>query len=125
MTTNYDEWAQKFDEQIAASIKVSDKTVVDAAKEFLVRVEKRTPVGDPSLWKYPAHKGYKPGTLKASWTLSYTQTAIGVYATISNNVPYAERVEFGWSSQAPEGMMRVTALEWPNIVDKLTNENKL
>lgn len=36
----------------------------------------------------------------------------------TNNLAYAERIEFdGHSAQAPEGMVRVNALRWENIVD--------
>lgn len=34
-----------------------------------------------------------------------------------NNLPYAERLEYGHSKQAPQGMVRVTALELGSIVD--------
>lgn len=30
---------------------------------------------------------------------------------IVNNLPYAERLEYGWSMQAPKGMVRITLLE--------------
>lgn len=30
---------------------------------------------------------------------------------ISNNLPYARRLEFGWSKQAPAGMVRITMIE--------------
>jgi hypothetical protein len=125
MTKGYDDWEQVFDKQVQASLKVSNKVVIEAVKEVLKRVEDRTPVGDPSLWKYPAHKGYVPGTLKASWTLSYNQTQRGVYAVVANEIPYAERVEFGWSSQAPNGMMRITIKEWPSILDRTARIYKL
>lgn len=35
---------------------------------------------------------------------------------ISNNAPYARRLEFGHSRQAPVGVYRVTAAEFPAIV---------
>lgn len=125
MTKGYEDWEKVFDKQIQVSLKVSNKVVIEASKELLKRVEDRTPVGDPSLWKYPAHKGYVPGTLKASWTLSYNQTQSGVYAIVANEIPYAERVEFGWSSQAPNGMMRITIKEWPSILDRTAKIYKL
>lgn len=31
----------------------------------------------------------------------------------TNNMPYAERIEFkGWSSKAPTGMVRVNIIKW-------------
>ena len=35
-----------------------------------------------------------------------------------NNLPYAMAVEEGWSSQAPQGMVRVTLLEHPQIIEQ-------
>lgn len=33
---------------------------------------------------------------------------------LTNSLPYAARLEDGWSKQAPTGMVRVTAVEWSN-----------
>jgi hypothetical protein len=32
---------------------------------------------------------------------------LGMNVVISNNQPYAERIEYGWSNQAPYGVLRV------------------
>lgn len=38
---------------------------------------------------------------------------IGHRIFITNNMPYAKRLEFdAWSSQAPQGMVRITAMEY-------------
>ncbi|KQI67043.1 hypothetical protein AN189_17625 [Loktanella sp. 3ANDIMAR09] len=51
-----------------------------------------------------------------------TAVAQGVKAgqviTLVNNLPYAQRLEYGWSNQAPGGMVRLTAQRWQAIVDK-------
>lgn len=119
--------------------KVVNTTVVD----MFNKIVDRTPVGNPSLWKYPAPKGYNPGTLKASWGIDYntngairndkgqfaTPNTVGGIsfrvnspsrqdATIYNIQPYAQRVETGWSTQAPAGMMRITIKEYVSILDK-------
>ncbi len=114
---SFSKWIAQFDKQIQATRIISDKIQVESVKEFLKRVEERTPVGDPSLWHYPAPAGYKPGTLRASWTATLEQTTSGVNAIVANSQPYAERVEFGWSTQAPQGMLRITAKEWGGIVN--------
>lgn len=31
---------------------------------------------------------------------------------LTNSLPYAVRLEDGWSKQAPSGMVRITAVEW-------------
>lgn len=113
------EWALQFDAQAKAAIAVSNKIQVAAVNEFVSRVTARTPIGDPSLWKTPAPAGYKPGTLRASWSTEFKEQSGIVVATVSNSQPYAERVEFGWSTQAPEGMVRITVKEWGGIVDSL------
>lgn len=38
---------------------------------------------------------------------------------IANGLPYAERLEFGWSGQAPAGMVRLTAAELTAYVSAL------
>ncbi len=43
--------------------------------------------------------------------------AAGHVHTIVNNLPYAWRLENGWSKQAPLGMVAITAVEFRGIVD--------
>ena len=83
-----------------------------AATHLYTQIIRYTPVGDPSLWQYKAPKGYSPGTLKKSWKINFGPKDI----TITNDQPYAQRVENGWSTQAPTGMMRKALLEFPAIV---------
>jgi hypothetical protein len=102
------------------------------------RIIKRTPVGNPDLWAGDAPVGYTGGTLRGNWQPSIGQpinttitrtdaggsavTAdisregerlnIGAVFYMSNNLPYAGRIEFdGWSKQASQGMMRIEVLE--------------
>lgn len=93
-----------------------------------------TPVGNPSGWKNPkaAPPGYVGGTARNSWFFTLGKpsnaqasatpeasgsTALGSLSGIAagkmgdtfylnNNVPYIRRLEFGWSKQAPSGMVR-------------------
>ena len=37
---------------------------------------------------------------------------------MTNNLPYGERLEFGWSKQAPQGMVRVTLAEYSMIIEQ-------
>lgn len=106
------------------------------------KIVMRTPVGNPSLWANPAPAGYTGGSLRANWqigingpvrselsatdktgsgTIAKGATAlgrvdIGDSVFISNNLPYAFRVENGWSQQAPSGMVKVTVAEFQRIV---------
>ena len=121
----YDDWEKQFNRQIEATITLSDKIQVEAAKDLLALIEKRTPVGNPSLWNYPAPAGYNPGTLKASWVMEVGGTKGKVQITISNDQPYAERVENGWSTQAPSGMLKVSLKDWPGLIRKAASRNKV
>jgi hypothetical protein len=38
-----------------------------------------------------------------------------------NNLPYAQRIEQGWSRQAPVGLVALTVVEWNNIVEDAVN----
>ncbi len=44
---------------------------------------------------------------------------LGQTITMRNNVPYSVRLEYGWSAQAPAGMVRVTLSEAQQIADKV------
>lgn len=38
--------------------------------------------------------------------------------TLTNNLPYAERLEYGWSQQAPVGMIRVNVARFQTLIDQ-------
>ena len=113
-------WVNDFKKQSKLS-KTDAKTVIIKSAQLLYKqIVEYTPVGDPTLWKWPAHADYVPGQLKASWKISDTIDKI----TISNNQPYAERVEYGWSTQAPEGMLRRSIKAYPDMLQKSLSEYK-
>jgi len=144
MKTNIKEFLKKHQAHQQLALEACQKIINESIFEMYKRIIDRTPVGDPSLWNYPAPPGYVPGTLKASWGLSFQNTgrnALGQFvsgaqisnangislrinspnkalgATIYNTQPYAQRVEEGWSTQAPSGMMRITVAEYTTIID--------
>ncbi len=143
-TTNIEQFLRKFKENQQLALEASSKTINSTLLHMYKKIVDRTPVGDPSLWNWPAHRDYKPGTLKASWKLSFNGqeratngqfasagqilgnhgltfkvgTSTKQVAVISNPQPYAQRVETGWSTQAPQGMMRITIAEYTSIVDE-------
>ncbi|GAB2472149.1 hypothetical protein GCM10027082_24580 [Comamonas humi] len=41
---------------------------------------------------------------------------------ILNNLPYAERLEYGWSKQAPGGMVRLTVQNYAEAVKKAADQ---
>lgn len=105
--------------------------------EVLQDIIRMSPVGQPELWQGYAPKGYVGGRFRGNWQISFNVPATGeldridptgmetlkdgieqigqytcsvksVYFT--NNVPYSVRLEFGHSKQAPNGIVRVAAL---------------
>lgn len=124
-----------------------DKIIRGTLVSLSNNIIRRTPVGNPSLWaesSLPAPKGYVGGSLRGAWQASIgapdfaitgrKQTS-GTGATLgdvlaktnalesgqtfylTNPLPYARRVEFGWSKQAPQGMLRVSVAEAQKVLD--------
>lgn len=54
----------------------------------------------------------------ATVTRGVEQSEVGGVTSFINNLPYGERLEFGYSKQAPEGMVRLTALEFSSAVEE-------
>jgi hypothetical protein len=104
------------------------------------RLELRSPVGNPNLWKSLPPPGYVGGAFRRNWQHGFgsAPTAIlegtgntsgqeirasvnsspaGGVHYIVNNLPYAMALEDGHSTQSPpRGMVGLTALEFPEIV---------
>ena len=49
---------------------------------------------------------------------------IGDSISFVNNLPYAIKLEYGHSLQAPQGMVRITAANWNGIVAKAARNNR-
>lgn len=119
--------------------------------KILARLVDMSPVGNPDLWKGSAPKGYTGGRFRGNWQVSFDQPTedetdridkagsatkaagnlilsqfkVGVKEIyFVNNVPYAYRLEFGHSSQAPNGMVRVTAENFQKLFSEATQEVK-
>jgi hypothetical protein len=137
--------------QIAAWVQKTkddtDKVVRYCLASIDARLVNRSPVGDAKYWKHPPPKGYAGGRFRGNWQMSIGSPATGALditdkdgkATIAahagivgaaragdvfylmNNLPYASRIEKGWSRQAPIGLVAITVVEWNNIVDAAVN----
>lgn len=53
------------------------------------------------------------------------QFKAGETAYIVNNVPYAIRLEYGWSDQAPEGVVRITLDRFQRIVEEAIRTHRV
>lgn len=71
--------------------------ITDVAYKAFV---KNTPIGDPNTWKSKAPKNYKPGNARRKTKKTNN--------SIDANYAYAQRLEEGYSRQAPNGMTEPT-----------------
>lgn len=131
---------EKFTKKANANVELLvRKTVFDISRE-VIRI---SPVGDAAAWKSPPPPGYVGGRFKGNWDYGVGSVPTTKYSTIdksgqasisriergmggemagkvhyiANNLPYAQRLEDGWSNQAPQGMVKLTVLKFQGIVD--------
>lgn len=120
-STNYSGWNKQFTAQVTITQRIDKEILQEACQILYQRIVDRTPVGNPALWNPPIYpKGYNPGSLKEAWQIKKD----GEGYIISNNLPYAYRVETGWSTQAPSGMMRISVKEFNSILDEVARRRK-
>jgi hypothetical protein len=140
--------AASFTDQIRAEAAAIDKALKDTVRVVAIEcfggVIMGTPVGNPSLWQSPAPPGYTGGTARANWQLTNgapaqgevnatdggtaTRSAVigelprlqftGKY-TLANNLPYIERLEDGWSTQAPQGMVKLNVARVEPMIPRI------
>lgn len=120
----------------------ADKVTRGTVGDIVAELDRRSPVGDPSYWKHPAPPGYKPGLFRGNWQMGVDSNpsvaisridpagaatvaeniaaipakAFGHTYYITNNVPYAYRLEYGWSQQAPAGVVGLTVGQFELII---------
>lgn len=114
------------------AIKAQREIVKVIAIELFSGVITGSPVGNASLWKRPnsAPPSYTGGSFRSNWFLTEKVESIKYYPDniiseaqkvsevsrginnsmsssyiLSNNAPYAKRIENGWSSQSPIGLV--------------------
>ena len=130
---------QAFAKKAESRADIAVKLVVAKVAESVIEM---SPVGDGSYWKSPPPKGYLGGRFRGNWdygfnaapkqqfdvvdktgAMSMGRVLMGLSAAptagihyIANNLPYAERLENGWSRQAPVGMVGVTILKFQAIM---------
>lgn len=118
----------------------AEKTYRGSILEAFAAVVEATPVGQPSLWKGKAPKGYTGGRLRGNWQVSIgspkggelerkggggpsaeinamaARVGLEDKAVMTNNLPYAVAVENGHSTQARGGMVKQVVREWNRVV---------
>ena len=92
----------RHNEAILSDVKAAmDKVIEEVAAEVLERVKDLTPVDT--------------GFAQSQWKLDEVNEE---GFEISNNANYIEYLENGSSTQAPNGMLGITLMEVPDMVDK-------
>ena len=120
-----------------------DQVVRGTLLDLSRRIVLRTPVGNPSLWASAPPEGYTGGQAKGNWQASIgspetgttstidksgsatlasingkTQNAPGNVWYLTNNLPYVSTaLEYGSSTQAPTGMVRISLRELDQSID--------
>ena len=115
------------------------KVVLDIGAELV----QMSPVGDASYWLSPPPPGYTGGRFRGNWQHGIATPPVGeidavdpsggatlakiagnipansggLVHYIMNNLPYAHRLEDGYSRQAPHGMVGLTVIKFQGIVD--------
>ena len=64
------------------------------------------------------------GTLARVQAVAGSMNA-GTVAYLANSLPYARRLEYGWSRQAPAGMVRITAREYQATLKAAVSATKV
>lgn len=143
--------AKAFSLQIAEFIAKTKANVDLVVRTTLFKVDgklvERSPVGDGSYWQRPPPNGYAGGRFRGNWQVSIGSPATGSLditdksgsATLAahaavigmvkagqviylvNNLPYARRIEEGWSRQAPIGVVGLTVVEFRTLFDDAVN----
>lgn len=107
----------------------------DSTTEAFHRVIDRSPrktgafvgnwnVGDGGAKFDPSVTDLAAMLTKSLVTTAVLQSPLGGRVRLFNPAPYGMKLEFGHSKQAPQGMVRITAAEWPAIVAEKAGEAK-
>lgn len=126
--------------------KVVRKVVLDVGTSVVMK----SPVGDGDFWVHPPPPGYVGGRFRGNWQYAFGSipkgekdsidptggvsinrvssglasipSAVGIHY-VANNLPYAKRLEEGWSHrQAPQGMVMLTVVEYQSYIKKAVSK---
>ena len=122
----------QFDD-IARSIKETHSKINRAALiSVSTQIIQRTPVDTAmakSSWQFGI--GTEPDGIVTSTTdsvgamkVTVSPMKVGERGYFINGQPYIIPLEFGWSAQAPRGMLRISVANWQKFVDRATRAVK-
>lgn len=94
------------------------RTPVDTGR---ARANWQTTIGSPASGTLDA-ADKTGGQAIARGTAVAAQFPMGATVWLSNGLPYAERLEYGYSRQAPAGMVRVTVAEFQGLAAALAGQ---
>lgn len=122
-------------DQLLRVIEARLETVMEAvASEVFRRLVTRSPVDTGRFranWRVgigaPDTSTSEATDKDGSSTIRSGQAAIagaepGQSIAMTNSLPYARALEYGHSTQAPAGMVAITAMELPHIVDEAVRQ---
>jgi hypothetical protein len=135
--TAFDRWVE------TTEISMSD-TIASTAMQLYTGIVKRTPVDTGRLkgnWQISINSvdGGEKSRTDETPLGRYSQSNASAeeskvngfnaskhgYIAIHNNLPYAERIENGYSGQAPSGMARVTLSEFERALNQAARDNQI
>src|SRR5690606_26492885 len=126
-----------FSQQLTAFVSGSkdkiDRVVKDSTQVLFRNVITETPVDEGTArgnWQTSVGQP-KTGTIDrvgADAAIAEVNAAVpdeaGQVVYLSNDLPYIRKLEYGHSDQAPQGMVRLNAAKWPQIVQEQAAKNK-
>lgn len=125
-SSNMRQWAEKVGQGL-------DQVVRASEIDLSTRIIKRTPVDtgrargnwfpsvDTPITKFD--NASKSAATSISAAVAVANNAVGRKYYLTNNLPYIFRLEYqGWSNQAPNGMVRVSVIEFQQALTKAISE---
>lgn len=90
------------------------------------RANWQTTIGSPAEGEVVSYDaGGAAGQAIASGADAISKAEGDITIFLTNNVPYIERLENGWSQQAPNGMVRQTIARFPYLVEEACGDPSL
>lgn len=111
-----------FAQELKSEIAIANKDMDTAWKKSVVKAFNEVVMGTPvdtgiarKSWLMGDNNSGAVGTSQLN-VLPFMVPKIGGSVLLYSNLVYIERLENGWSAQAPVGMVKVVVARWPNIV---------